>query len=256
MLAAALTAALFLRDTARDDVSAYIEDVNQVQAQSSTRFGAVNRAFEEFKLSSEAATEQLPELRSAAGTLTSLRVRIQRLDAPEDAETLRLRLIAFFRQQESIARELVEVAVYLPKLGEAERPLPAVNRRLRTGLRQTSSLETQANVVRRYARELNRVAAALDALEPPPLLAASHAAYVKQLRSYAAASQALQRAIRQNDQAAVDAAIERLRRASVAPPGTAKAQQAAIIAFNERVAKVRRLGLAVERERRRLETEL
>jgi hypothetical protein len=256
VIAAAITAALFLRDSERDHVSAYIEDVNEVQQRSATRFGSVNQALEQFELSADAAAEDLPELRRAAATLTSLRVQVQRIEAPEDARLLRARLIAFFKQQEAVARELVGVAVYLPKLSKAERPLPAVNRRLRSGLSDTSSLETQANVVQRYARELARVAAALDAIEPPTLLRASHRAYVQQLRSYAAASRALQSGIRSNDQTKVDAAIERLRVASVAPPGAAKAQSAAIVAFNERVTKVNELGLAVEKERRRLERDL
>lgn len=251
-----MTAALFFQRSSRDDVSAYIEDVNEAQSSFAIRYGAVNKVFEDFKLSPEAATEQLPALRSSARTLTALRVRIERVDAPEDAETLRLRLIAFFRRQEAIANELVAVAVYLPKLGAAERPLADVNRRLREGLSESSSLDGQANAVRAYGVRLDRVADALEALDAPPLLEASHEAYITQLRSYAAASQELQRAVRENDQAGVDAAVERLRAAAVAPPATVREQRAAIIAFNSRVTRIRTLGLAVERERQRLDEEV
>lgn len=256
LLAAIVTAALFFQRSERDDVTAYIEEVNEVQQASAVRYGAVDRVYREFRLSPAAAAEQLPELRSAARTLTALRVRVDRVEAPEDAETLRLRVIAFFRQQETIAKELVAVAEYLPKLSAAERPLADINRRLRQALARSSSLDTQADAVGAYAVRLSRVARALEALEPPPLLAASHGAYVNQLRSYAAASQALQRAVRDNDQAAVDAAVARLRVASVAPPAAAKAQREAIVAFNKRVSRIAALGLAVERERRRLDEQL
>lgn len=229
--------------------------MNEAQQPFAVRYGSVNRVYEQFELSEEASSEQLPQLRSAARTLNELRVRIERLDAPDEAETLRLRLISFFRQQEAIANELVAVAVYLPKLGDAEQPLAAVNRRLRTGL-QTASAQEQADAVRAYALELERVARALKAIDPPLLLEVSHGAYIEQLQSYAEASQALQRAVRKNDQAAVDAAVEELRAASEAPPGAAAAQRAAIVAFNERVSRIRRLALAVERERQRLEREV
>jgi hypothetical protein len=123
-------------------------------------------------------------------------------------------------------------------------------------LSETSSLEAQANAVRAYGVRLGRVAKALEAIEPPRLLEASHQAYITQLRSYAAASQALQRAVRENDQAAVDAAVERLRAAAVAPPATRLAQRDAIVAFNSRVSRIRTLALAVEKERQRLDQEV
>jgi len=229
--------------------------VNETQQAFATRYGSVNSVYEDFKLSSDAATEQLPQLRSAAATLTSLRVRIERLDAPADAEPLRLRLIEFFRQQEAVAEELVAVAVYLPKLAAAEQPLAAVNRRLRSRL-QTTAPEAQAAALGGYAVELERVAAELEALEPPRLLQVSHGAYIAQLRDYAAASRALRRAVRDGDQAGVDAAVAQLRNASTAPPGTARAQSAAIVAYNDRVSRIQRLLIAVERERQKLEQEV
>jgi hypothetical protein len=251
-----VTAAFFFQRSSRDDVSEYIERVNEAQGSFAVRYGAVDRVYREFQLSPTAATEQLPALRSAARTLTALRARIERVEAPDEAKTLRLRLIRFFRQQEAIAHELVAVAIYLPKLGKAERPLVDVNRRLRAGLAQSSSLDAQADAVGAYAVRLRRVARDLEAIEAPKLLVPSHNAYIAQLESYAAASQSLQQGVRANDQAAVDAAVERLRVASVAPPGSARAQRAAIIAFNSRVSRIRTLALAVERERRRLDAEV
>jgi hypothetical protein len=255
VFAAVLTAALLLRGGPRDDVSEYIQDVNEAQRPFTTRYGSVNRVYEQFSLSPETAAQQLPQLRAALRTLTALRVRIERLDAPTEAETLRVRLIAFFRQQETVAKELVSVAAYLPKLRDAEQPLTAVNRRLRTGLR-ASSTDAQAEAVGAYAVELVRAARALAAIDAPRLLNASHDAYIAQLRSYAAASRALRRAIRDGDQAGVDAAAARLRAASTARPGSERAQRDAILAFNERVSRIQRLAGQVERERRRLDEEV
>ena len=251
-----MTAALLYQRTERDDVSAYIEEVNAAQEDFAVRYGAVDRVYREFQLSPDAATENLPALRSAALTLTALRVRIENVEAPDDASNLRRRLIAFFRQQEEIANELVGVAVYLPELTKAERPLDDANRRLQRTLSGSTSLDGQANAVGAYAVRLTRVSRALDRIDAPRLLDPSHEAYIRQLRSYAAAARELQRAVRANDQAAVDAAVTRLRGAAAAPRGSFRAQRAAIVAFNERVSRVRTLALAVERERRRLDEEL
>ena len=240
----------------RDDVSAYIEQVNETQREFSVRYGSIDRTFREFRLSPDAAEKQLPELQEAARTMTRLRVRIERLDAPNEAETLRARLLAFFRQEEAVANELVDVAKYLPKLRQAEAPLAAASRRLRAGLQGTASAEAQGEAVKRYAVELRAVAGLLDEVEAPALLEPSRRAYVLQLRAYASSSEALQRGIRDNDQAAVDRAVRQMQKAASAPPGTFNAQKAAIVAYNERVRKIRTLAVALERERQRLEREL
>ena len=188
--------------------------------------------------------------------MTQLRQRIERVDAPPEAEILRSRLLALLRQQEAVANELVDVASYLPKLRSAEAPLSGANRRLQASVGGAASAEVQGEAVERYAAELRAVATTLDEVAAPPLLEPSRRAYVAQLRGYAAASEALQRGIRNNDQAAVDLAVRRLQRAASSPKGTFLAQQAAIKAYNERVRRIRTLAVAVEQERQRLEREL
>jgi hypothetical protein len=66
----------------------------------------------------------------------------------------------------------------------------------------------------------------------------------------------MERGIRDSDQVAVDRALRRMQQAASAPPGKFRAQRAAIIAYNERVKRINTLGLALERERQRLEREL
>jgi hypothetical protein len=252
-----VTAALLYRGGGpHEDVSEYIEQVNTTQQEFSVRYGTIDRTYREFQLSSDAAERQLPKLEEAARTLTELRLRIERLDAPEEAEALRVKLLAFLRQQEAVANELVDVAEYLPKLRAAEAPLGAASTRLRSALAATTSPETQGAAVKRYATELRAVASRLDEVAAPPLLEPSRNAYVSQLRAYASSSEALQRGIQDNDQVAVDRAVRRMQQAASAPPGTFRAQRAAIRAYNERVRKVRALAVALERERQRLEREL
>ena len=256
LLAAGVTAALMYRGGPRDDVSAYIEEVNEAQEDFSVRYGSIDRTFREFQLSPATAEKQLPKLEEAARMMTALRVKVEALEAPDEAQTLRSRLLAFFRQEEAVANELVEVATYLPSLREAEAPLGAASRRLRARLADAGSIQAQGEAVKGYAGELRAVADTLDAIEAPPLLEPSHRAYVTQLRAYARSSEALQRGIRDNDQEAVNAAVRRMQQAASAPRATFRAQRAAIIAYNARVKKIQTLGAALERERLRLEREL
>ncbi len=251
-----MTAALLYRGGPRDDVSAYIDEVNETQRDFSVRYGSIDRTFREFKLSPEAAEKQLPKLEEAAQTMRQIRLQVEQVDAPDEAATLRLRLLAFLRQQEAIANELVDVARYMPRLRTAEAPLGAASRRLRAQLRTAETVEAQGVAVQRYAVELRRIAGRLDAVDAPPLLEPSRRAYATQLRAYASSSEALQRGIQANDQAAVHRAVRRMALAAEAPPGTFRAQRAAIIAYNERVKRINALGVALERERQRLEREL
>lgn len=236
-------------------MTAYIDEVNATQEEFSVRYGNLNRAFREFELSAQSSPEQLPRLREAARTMTQIRLRIEAVEAPPEAAPLRAKLLAFLRQQEALARELVNVTAYMPKLGAAEKPLGAAGTRLRRDL-AGATVEEQAVVVRRYGVALRGIAARLDELRPPALLEPTHRAYVQQLRAYASSADALQRGIESSDQAAVDAAVRRMQAAAAAPPGTFRAQQAAIRAYNRRVKRVSTLAVALERERRRLESEL
>jgi hypothetical protein len=251
-----VTAGLLYRGGSHDEVAAYIDEVNAAQQEFSVRYGSIDRTFREFRISSDAGEQDLPKLEEAAQTLTEVRLRVERIDAPEQAQALRSRLVAYFRQQEAVANELVDVVAYLPKLRRAEAPLTAGSRRLRAALASSPSTEAQGEAVKRYASELRAVANSLDDVAAPPLLEPSRHAYVSQLRAYASSSEALQRGIRDRDQAAVDRAVRRMQLAAEAPPGTFRAQRAAIIAYNERVKRINALGLALERERQRLEREL
>ena len=254
--AAALAAVLLLRDTPRDHVSAYIERVNETQQEFATRYGSISVAYTRFDLASQEAESQVPRLRSAAETLTALREEVAAVEAPEDAAQLRLDLIRFLRQQEAIAWELVHVVEYLPKLAVAEKPLQQANATLRRELTAATTPDQQAAAVSAYAKALERVAAKLDAIPAPPLLQAAHATYVARLRSFVGPARRLERAVAANDIDAVNAALQKLQQAGEVEPASADAQRKAIESYNARVARVRELGAAVERERVRLDRAL
>jgi hypothetical protein len=256
LFASALTAALLLQRGERDDVSAYIQDVSDTQRSFALELGNINRAYEQFQLSPAAVAAQLPRLREAARTMTSLRTRVEQIRAPAQAAELRRRVIAYFRQQERVAWELVTVTAFLPELVAAEKPLTAANAALRKGLQGAGSAPEQAAALRQYARKLEAVAASLRATDAPPLLAPAQRERSRQIDVYASSSRRLASAVASGDRTAFDAANAQLATASSRPSAVLRAQQAAITAYNKRVSRIKELAVAVEQERQRLDREL
>lgn len=259
VFAATLVGAL-LRERAaggeRDEVSAYIRQVSDTRASFAVRYGSINRAYEEFRLSPRPVAEQLPRLRAAAQMMTRLRIQVEQISAPEAATELRRQLIAYFRQHELVAYELVAVMAYLPKLLAAEKPLADANRDLRDGLERAGTTAQQAAALRRYARRLDAVAAALGVTKAPPLLAPAQQTYARQIGAYAASSRRLAAAVASGDRNAFAAANEQLAAAAARPSGALRAQRAAIEGYNKRVNRIKTLAAAVEDERQRLAQQL
>ncbi|HEY6015178.1 MAG TPA: hypothetical protein VIU16_00215, partial [Gaiellaceae bacterium] len=86
LLAAGITAAtMWPRHGKRDDVTAYIRQVNGVSRSFSGRYKAVDKAFRTFSFAPAQSARQLPRVRAAARELTRLRRRIEAVPAPPAA---------------------------------------------------------------------------------------------------------------------------------------------------------------------------
>ncbi|HEY6053459.1 MAG TPA: hypothetical protein VIU86_05980 [Gaiellaceae bacterium] len=250
LLAAGITAAtMWPRHGKRDDVTAYIRQVNGVSRSFSGRYKAVDKAFRTFSFAPAQSARQLPRVRAAARELTRLRRRIEAVPAPPAAATLRRRLIAFFRQQEAVGWELVAVSGYVPRLAAVERPLAPASTRMRAALKKGSTAKSQAAALRSYADVVDGAAETLSAIHAPPLFATSQSRQVSRLRGSAAAVRRLAAAIAGNDRKAVQKAIDELART---PTASSAAAATAVAAYNRRVDRIRVLARSVELERRRL----
>jgi hypothetical protein len=256
VFAAALAGALLYQRGERDVVSEYIRDVNEVHRSFALQFRSINQAYARFRSAPADVAEQLPKLRRGARTLTRLRARVERIEAPDQAAELKRRLIAYFRQQELLAHELVAVTEYLRSLQNAELSVTSANATLRKELDGTDAAAEQTAAVTAYASRLEELARELDDLNPPRLLAPAQEAYVQQLQAYATAARRLEQAVDAGDSAATDAALRQLRGSSSASAELIQAQRTAIEAYNARVRHIRALGAAVDEERRRLDREL
>lgn len=212
-------------------------------------YRGVARAYRLFTLAPDKSGASLKRLQAAARKLTALRVELQRIPAPQPAERLRTRLIAFYRQQESVGYELVGITRYVPKLTAAERSLAPASAAMRKALATATTPEKQAAALGAYGRAVSGVARRLQRIQPPPLFAASHRSQIAGLRHSAAALADLRRALLAGSRTKVQQAVNGLQ--TVNDPKAATSRTA-VAAYNRHVVQIRRLGAAVEQERLRL----
>jgi hypothetical protein len=237
----------------RTGVAAYITRVNTVSLTFAQDYRSIETAYRTFALSPTKPAVQERRLKAAAAELTVLRKRMQRIPAPPKAQILKKRLIAFFRQQEAVSRELIGVSTYVPRLATAEKILTPAGVSMRAALQKGGSAKQQAMALGVYVAALERTADAVAAIKPPPLFRSSHAEQVQRLRRTASLTQRLSVALAANDKPALQRAVKDLGAGNA--PSTAAARTA-ILSYNARVTKIKELAASVERERRRLNDSL
>jgi hypothetical protein len=237
----------------RTGVAAYITRVNTVSLTFAKDYRSIETAYRTFALSPTKPAVQETRLRAAATQLTVLRKRMQQIPAPPKAQVLKKRLVAFFRQQEAVSRELIGVSTYVPRLAAAEKILTPAGVSMRTALKAGGSAKQQAMALGVYVAALERTADAVAAIKPPPLFRSSHAEQVQRLRRTASLTHRLSVALAANDKPALQRAVKELGAGNA--PSTAAARTA-ILSYNARVTKIKDLAASVERERRRLNDSL
>jgi hypothetical protein len=237
----------------RPAVAAYITRVNGLVVTFSQEFTSIENAYKTFALAPKKPAAQEARLQKASAQLTVLRKRAQQIPAPPKARVLRQRLIAFFRQQEAVSRELLGVSTYVPRLAAAERSLTPAGARMRAVLKKGGTAKQQAAALDDYVAALDGAADAVAAIKPPQLFRTSHAEQVQRLRRTAALTRQLSTALRANDKPALKRAVNALGSGGSASSAAART---AIVSYNARVEKIRALAASVERERRRLNDSL
>jgi hypothetical protein len=237
----------------RSDVSGYITQVNQLSATFTQDYRSIEKAYRTFALSPKKPAAQEKRLQAASAHLTVLRKRMQQIPAPPKAQVLKRRLIAFFRQQEAVSRELIGVSAYVPRLARAEQPLGPAGTTMRAALQKGGTAKEQAAALGDYVTALDRAADAVQAIHPPPLFSTSHVAQVQRLRHTATLTRRLGVALAANDKQGLKRAVKEL---GAGGSSSAAAARTAILSYNARVMKIRALAATVEKERRRLDNSL
>jgi hypothetical protein len=237
----------------RPGVAAYITRVNGLSVTFAQDYKSIETAYRTFALAPKKPAAQEQRLRAASAQLTILRKRMQQIPAPPRARVLKQRLIAFFRQQEAVSRELIGVSTYVPRLAAAERLLAPAGDRMRAALKRGGTAKQQAAALGVYVAALDHAADAVEAIKAPALFRTSHAVQVERLRRTATLTRRLEAALAANDRPALQRAVNELGSGTSA---SAAAARTAIVSYNARVTKIRDLAASVERERRRLNDSL
>lgn len=254
LLAAAITGiSLLPRDTPRDDVTRYITRANETGVAFAKQYKDVSAAYRSLSLAQGAQAAQSARLKLAARRLTALRIQLERLPAPDAAQQLRLRLIAFYRQQEQVAGELAGIMAYFPQVLAAEKGVKPSADRMRKGLAAARTPEAQAAALGAYADTVSIARDRVEAIGPPALLEKAQLAEVARLGRTARAIRAVQRGLLAHDRVRLQQALTGLQSAVGI---TSTATRVAILSYNRHVAEIQRLGTKVEQERQRLNASL
>ena len=242
-------------DDDRNEVARYIVDVNRVQGSLAGELTRVNRAYASFRAAAAQPMGQVAELREAERTLGMVAQQIRALHVPDGAARLHKELLRLFALQSDFARELTQLAEYLPRLRDAQRELAPAGARVQRELAAAETPAGQAHAFGRYAATLDQVAKSLERLSAPPVLEAARRAEVARLRELATLSAKLRTAIEEQQPGAVRRLSADISRVA-AVRGATRAERDAVLAYNDRLKAIGAQRSAVERERRRLNREL
>ena len=258
LLLAALAAGAFFRDGddgEREEVARYIGGVDRIQGGLAGELSRVNRAYANFRAAPTASARQVAQLRGAEQTLAVVTQRIEALQVPDGAIQLHEEMLRLLALQSAFARELTQLAEYLPRLTEAQRDLAPAGERVRRELAAATTPAGQARAFGRYAATLDRVAKSLERLTAPPVLEPARRAEIERLRRLATLSSELNTAIDEQRAPAIRRLSADISRVA-AIRGATRAERDAVVVYNDRLKAIGAQRNAVERERRRLDREL
>jgi hypothetical protein len=213
----------------------------------------VSSAYRSLSLAKGPQSAQTARLELVARRLTALRVQLEQLRAPAQAHRLRLRLIAFYRQQEQAARELAGIMAYFPRVLAAERGIKPGAARMHKGLATARAAAAQAAVLGAYAGTLATARDRVRAVRAPALLRKAQRAEVARLARTTRAILAVRRGLLAHDRVQLQKALTGLQDATSV---TSTATRVAILSYNRHIAEIQVLGARVEQERRRLDASL
>lgn len=242
-------------DRTRDDVERFVRQANAVQSGNSSDLNRANRAYLSFSKGKLPPKKAQRELARAEQSMRETRDRLAALAAPPAARELQRRLVALFDADAALAHESTLLASFVPAQEKASAPLPGIARRLSRSLAGADGPQQQERALRRYAARVRGVIAALQPLQPPPLLVDRHHAQLERLRTVRQLALQLASALKKQDGGRVARLLLRFRNVSAQPAG-ATLGRVAVKAYNERYLAVRGKLQSVEAERRRLDKEL
>jgi hypothetical protein len=236
-------------------VSQYIDDVNAIQRNMQIPLADVAVRNRELQNGAKLETQR-PKLEQSARTLRTLERRLDALEPPLEAERLDSLMRRAVHAEWELAHELTLVAVYAQASKAPLAHAAAAQTRVRAALTKARKPAAQAVALDGFARALDGVAAQLRRLRPPPTLAPQHRTSIRMYDQIAASARVLAAALRHGKDTARPLHELQVATASGSSIAAQKARIAAVVAYNRRGLRAKRLFAEAQNERTRLERTL
>jgi hypothetical protein len=233
------------KDARRSNFNRYVARVNQVEADASRAWARVRLAYVRLAKGVPSAAE-VGKLAAAPGTIRDLRRNLEQIDPPADAKPVHRMLLHILALDAALADELAAFGRYIHDVTALEQQLGKATTQLRRSLKTTAARRGQERVLSAYAGQLATLLQQLRALTPPPSMAPWQREQIGRVSTLQTGAQEVQRGLAANDRVAVGEGLGLLQGAVAQSPVT-KADRAAIVAYNKRLDRIRRLLGALER---------
>jgi len=243
-------------------ISRYLESVQHEEQLTAGPLQQVSTANRDFARSRNSAKLDR-ELATSERTLRGLRKNLAALEAPVQARRLRALLLQLLDREVALAREVRDLAAFMPRYQAALRPVPPASAKLQAKLAETGKGDaavkaldaSKADELTAYAETLGSVLAAVRPLRPPTVWKPTYVQQVSSLEKLRKSALALADSIRANDTESIPQRLQDFDAAAVSSQTRGAQLRAigAVNAYNARIGALSRLARAVEHERTRLE---
>ena len=243
-------------DDERDSVERYIERANAVQARFAPEFRQADETYTRFAAGKLDATRAESELGAAETSLREARAQLARVTPPPSARELHERLLHVFEMNAEFAAESTALARYLPAARTVLQRVSASGLALSRRIRGAETPARQADALVGYARAIDRRYDALYALQPPPILEATHRDQLLRLRASSRLARRLRAATEARDAPRVARLVLEFRDVSRRTGQGGRLTRRAVREYNERYGALADEAAAMRREQRQLEQRL
>jgi hypothetical protein len=236
-------------------VAAYIVRVGRIQLGMRPQVRAVDTAYKSFAKApknSGAVSARVQQYRHAEKTLARLRNRLAAVKPPREARKLQTLLVSLANQNVGVAHAVTGLAAYLPRLSQEQAPMRQALLTLRARIARAKTAKEQGQVFLAYSVTTAGLAGRIAALPAPSFFVPARDAEASQLRRQSAIAAEIARDLQQKRLSEAQALVRRLSQVS-SETAVARAQRAAAIAYDVRVAKILATTKKIEAERTRLE---
>lgn len=243
-------------DDERDSVERYIERANAIQARYAPQFRHANEAYAQFVRGDLDPARAKVELSAAEQALRDAEAELDRVEPPAGASELHRRLLQVFEMNAEFAGESTALASYLPAARTVLGRVGTDGQRLSHRIRDAETPARQAEALTGYARAIDRRYDALYALQPPPILEATHRDQLLRLEASSRLARRLRAATEARDPQRVARLVLAFREVSQRSGQGSRLTRRAVREYNERYEALGVAAAAMRREQRRLEQRL